>query len=203
MNLNSNVPFLYKFGRLILGPIFKLYYHPTIIGKENIPKKGSIVIAGNHKHLYDQCLTIVATKRGIHYMAKKEYFDGKFAWFFKGTGCISVDRSKKDPEAKEKALKVLKDGGAIGIFPEGTRNKTKEFLLPFKFGAVSMAQKTDSYIVPFGITGDYKFRSKNLTIQYGKPFKVSNMTLEEANEKLYDEVSTLMSVNLLLNRGKK
>ncbi len=203
MNLNSKVPFLYKFGKLILGPIFKLYYHPTIIGKENIPKKGSIVIAGNHKHLYDQCLTIVATKRGIHYMAKKEYFDGKFAWFFKGTGCISVDRSKKDPEAKEKALEVLKDGGAIGIFPEGTRNKTKEFLLPFKFGAVSMAQKTDSYIVPFGITGDYKFRSKNLTIQYGKPFKVSNMTLEEANQKLYDEVSTLMSVNLLLNRGKK
>ena len=189
MNLNSKVPFLYKFGKLILGPIFKLYYHPTIIGKENIPKKGSIVIAGNHKHLYDQCLTIVATKRGIHYMAKKEYFDGKFAWFFKGTGCISVDRSKKDPEAKEKALEVLKDGGAIGIFPEGTRNKTKEFLLPFKFGAVSMAQKTDSYIVPFGITGDYKFRSKNLTIQYGKPFKVSNMTLEEAN--------------LLLKRGKK
>jgi len=203
MNLNSKVPFLYKFGRFILGPIFKLYYHPTIIGEYNIPKKGSIVIAGNHKHLYDQCLTIIATKRGIHYMAKKEYFDGKFAWFFKGTGCISVDRSKKDPEAKDKALEVLKDGGAIGIFPEGTRNKTKEFLLPFKYGAVSLAQKTDSYIVPFGITGDYKFRSKNLTIQYGKPFKVSGMTLEEANKKLYDEVSTLMSVNSLLNGGEK
>lgn len=197
MTLTSKVPFLYKFGRFILGPIFKFYYNPKIIGKENIPKTGSILIVGNHKHLYDQCLTIVATKRGIHYMAKKEYFDNKkVAWFFKGTGCISVDRSKKDDNATSLALEVLKDNGAIGLFPEGTRNKTNEFLLPFKFGAVSMASKTDSYLVPFGITGDYKFRSKNLTIRYGNPFKVGNMTLEEANNKLYNEVKKLMSENL-------
>lgn len=197
MNLTSKIPFLYRFGRFILGPIFKFYYNPKIIGKENIPKTGSILIVGNHKHLYDQCLTIIATHRGIHYMAKKEYFDNKkVAWFFKGTGCISVDRSKKDDKATSLALDVLKDGGAVGLFPEGTRNKTKEFLLPFKFGTVSMAAKTDSYIVPFGITGDYKFRSKNLTIRYGKPFKVGNMDLEEANNKLYNEVKSLMEENL-------
>ncbi len=195
--MNRKVPFLYKFGKLILGPIFKWYYHPTIIGKENIPQDGSILIVGNHKHLYDQCLTIIATKRGIHYMAKREYFDDKkVACFFKGTGCISVDRSKKDEHATDLALSVLKDGGAIGLFPEGTRNKTESFLLPFKFGAVSMAKKTDSYLVPFGITGDYKFRSKNLTIRYGNPFKVNNMDLEEANNKLYYEVEMLMKQNL-------
>ena len=184
--MNSKIPILYKIGRFILGPIFKFYYNPTIIGKENIPKSGSILIVGNHKHLYDQCLTIIATKRGIHYMAR----------FFKGTGCISVDRSKKDNHAVDCALSVLKDNGAIGLFPEGTRNKTKEFLLPFKFGAVSMASKTDSLLVPFGITGDYKFRSKNLTIRYGKPFKVANMSLKEANDKLYKEVEILMKKNL-------
>lgn len=195
--MTSKVPFLYKLGRFILGPIFRFYYNPKIIGKENIPKEGSILIVGNHKHLYDQCLTIIATKRGIHYMAKKEYFDNKkVAWFFKLTGCISVDRSKKDNEATSLAIDVLKDNGAVGLFPEGTRNKTKEFLLPFKFGAVSMASKTNSYLVPFGITGEYKFRSKNLTIRYGKPFKVDNMTLEEANNKLYNEVKSLMKQNL-------
>ena len=195
--MTSKTPFLYKFGRFILGPIFKFYYNPKIIGKENIPKEGSILIVGNHKHLYDQCLTIIATKRGIHYMAKKEYFDNKkVAWFFKGTGCISVDRSRKDEEAVKSAIEVLKDGGAVGLFPEGTRNKTNEFLLPFKFGAVSMASKTDSYLVPFGITGDYKFRSKNLAIRYGKPFKVTDEDLEEANTKLYNEVKRLMQENL-------
>ncbi len=194
MMMNSRVPLLYKIGKLILTPIFKFYYNPKIINKEYIPKDGPIVIVGNHKHLYDQCLTIIATKRGIHYMAKREYFDNKkTAWFFKHTGCISVDRSKKDSEAVEQALDVLKDGGAIGLFPEGTRNKTDQLLLPFKFGAVSMAKKMDAYLVPFAITGDYKFRSKNLTIRYGKPFKVTNMDLESANKKLYNCVKKLMT----------
>lgn len=185
----------YKILRPILGPIFKWYYHPTIIGKENIPKEGPILIVGNHKHLYDQCLAIISTKRLIHYMAKKEYFDGKFAWFFKLVGCIPVDRSKKDPHATEEALKVLNNGWALGLFPEGTRNKTKEFLLPFKFGAVSMAKKTNATIVPFGITGDYKFRSKNLTIRFGKPYKIEQ-DLETENKKLERIVGSLMKENL-------
>ena len=92
---------------------------------------------------------------------------------------------------------MLRNDGAIGLFPEGTRNKTKDvFLLPFKFGTVSMAKKTDATIVPFGLTGDYKFRSKNLTIRYGEPFKVGDMDLETANNKLYEEIKSLMEKNL-------
>lgn len=193
----NKMPILYRIGRFILGPFFKWYYNPTIIGKENIPKEGAILIVGNHKHLYDQCLSIISTKRFIKYMAKREYFDNKKTrWFFKSVGCISVDRSVHDGKAKGEAIETLKNGGAIGLFPEGTRNKTQEFLLPFKFGAVSMAKKTDAYLVPFGITGDYIFRSKNLVIKYGKPFKVTDMELEEANNLLYEIVKKLMEDTL-------
>lgn len=193
----NKMPILYRIGRFILGPFFKWYYNPTIIGKENIPKEGAILIVGNHKHLYDQCLSIISTKRFIKYMAKREYFDNKKTrWFFKAVGCISVDRSVHDGKAKGEAIETLKNGGAIGLFPEGTRNKTKEFLLPFKYGAVSMAKKTDAYLVPFGITGDYVFRSKNLVIKYGKPFKVTDMELEEANNLLYETVKKLMEDTL-------
>lgn len=193
----NKIPILYRIGRFILGPFFKWYYNPTIIGKENIPKEGAILIVGNHKHLYDQCLSIISTKRFIKYMAKREYFDNKKTrWFFKAVGCISVDRSVHDGKAKGEAIETLKNGGAIGLFPEGTRNKTQEFLLPFKFGAVSMAKKTDAYLVPFGITGDYIFRSKNLVIKYGKPFKVTDMELEEANNLLYETVKKLMEDTL-------
>ena len=193
----SNLPERsYKFFKPILGLIYRIYYNPKIIGKENIPKEGAIIVAGNHKHVMDQCGPILATKRPIHYMAKKEYFDGHFAWFFKMMGCISVNRSIHDDVAKEKALSVLKDGKALGIFPEGTRNKTNAFLLPFKFGCVSMAKKTDAYIVPFAVTGDYKFRSKNLVYRIGKPFKVSNMELDVANKKLEKEIGNLMKKSL-------
>lgn len=187
----------YKLLTPIMRVLFRLYYNPKIINKGFIPKDGPILIVGNHKHVYDQCLTIMATKRVIHYMAKKEYFDSKMGWFFKLVGCIPVNRQIKDTKAVESALTVLRQGGAVGLFPEGTRNKTKDvFLLPFKFGTVSMANKTNATIVPFGLTGDYKFRSKNLTIRYGKPFKIGDMTLEEANQKLYNEVEALMKENL-------
>lgn len=266
-------PFLYRIGKFILGPIFKFYYHPIIKGKENLQVSGSKIIASNHIHLYDQCHSIISTKEFITFMAKKEYFDSKKTrWFFSSVGCIPVDREKKDTHAVESALDVLKNGGNVGIFPEGTRNGFKEekikelyayfqndieykifaekiarnkpseinhliklveekkiskdiildnldnsnkclqellknkiiseeeyfnsLLLEFKFGAVSMAQKTNSYIVPVAITGEYKFRSKNLVVNFGKPFKVTDMNLEDANKLLRDKVIKLMKENL-------
>lgn len=188
---DTNLP--YKIIKPILIGIFKLYCNPKSINKGDIPKKGPVLICGNHLHMLDQCMAVMHTNRVVHYMAKKEYFDGKFAWFFKAAGCISVDRSIKDEAAKNEAIRILENGGVIGIFPEGTRNKTKDqLLLPFKFGAVSMAKKTDATIVPFGAIGDYKFRSKNLKMKFGKPFKVTDMELEEANEKLYNTIKELV-----------
>lgn len=187
----------HKVGYFILRNLlkipFRLWYNPKITGASNIPKKGALIVCANHKHVMDQCPILISTKRMVHYMAKKEYFDGKFAWFFKMAGCISVNRSIKDTEASNRALNLLKEGYAVGLFPEGTRNKTKDQkLLPFKFGAVSMAKKTDAYLLPVGISGDYKFRSKNLKVRIGKPFKVGDMTLEEANELLKNKILELM-----------
>lgn len=175
----------YTFFKTLLGIVFNIYYRPKIINKKVIPKDGPIIVCGNHIHLYDQCMPILSTRRMLHYMAKKEYFDGKKAWFFKASGCISVNRAIHDSDAKQKALEVLKKGQALGIFPEGTRNKTDAILLPFKMGAVSMAQKTGATIVPYAITGKYKFWNNKLTCTFLKPFKVGpNDDLEKANEKL-------------------
>lgn len=206
MRKNKKKPEDRELGYKILTPFmrvaFRLWYNPKIIGAEKIPADGPIVIACNHKHLFDQCLTIMATKRVIHYLAKREYFDGKLAPFFKLVGCIPVDRARRDFSSAKSALAVLNKGGAIGIFPEGTRNKTDKFMLPLKSGAVSIAQKGGAYVVPCGLTGDYRFRSKNLTVRYGEPFSVSDMTVEEANEKLRGEIERLMLENLE-NESKK
>ncbi len=191
----------YSLLKPILGFLFKNYYRPIIINKNVIPKSGPIIICGNHMHVYDQCPIIISTKRVIHYMAKKEYFDGKLRWFFKITGCIPVNRSIKDENATNLAIEVLNNGGAIGLFPEGTRNKTNQFLLPFKFGAVSMAQKTNATIVPFGISGEYK-RKEKLMVRFGQPFKIGNMDLESANKKLYNEIEKLMKENIAALKTK-
>ncbi len=187
----------YKLFKPFLGFLFKIYYKPIIINKENIPLKGPIIICANHIHILDQCSIIISTKRVIHYMAKKEYFDGPYKWFFKITGCIPVNRQIKDKNASNLAIDVLNKEGAIGIFPEGTRNKTNEFLLPFKYGSVSMAKKTNATIIPVGITGKYK-RKEKLVVRFGTPFKVDEMSIEDANKKLYNEISNLMKENIKL-----
>ena len=122
---------LYDICRPTLGSLYKFYYNPKIIGAENIPTEGAFIIVGNHVNIMDQCNVMIKTKRYIHYMAKKEYFDkqykeGKFAWFFKGHACIPVDRSIKDNDAVEEAMAVLNKGQVLGLFPEGTRNAVKE-----------------------------------------------------------------------------
>ncbi|MDD4187733.1 MAG: lysophospholipid acyltransferase family protein [Bacilli bacterium] len=189
----------YCFLRGVLGFVFKILYRPKIINNNIIPKKGPIIVSGNHFHLFDQNLAIISTKRMIHYMAKIEYFqDKKVAWFFKMVGCIPVNREVKDEGAVESAIEVLENDYALGVFPEGTRNKTDKFLLPFKFGVVSMAQKTGAEIVPYAITGEYKiFKKNNLNIRFGKPFKVpKDMSLETANKKLFKEISDLKKKGL-------
>ena len=107
-------------------------------------------------------------------------------------GCISVDRSIHDKKAKTSAIEVLKDGGIVGIFPEGTTNKTDKIILPFKYGAVSIASKSNAYIVPFSITGAYFKR--NIKITYGKPYKASDDLVKE-NKILEDKVIKLLKEN--------
>ena len=176
---------------------YRIKYKPKIYGKENIPKKGPIILCGNHKHVLDQHNVMIVTNRCVHYMAKDEYFKGKQAWFFKAAGCIPVDRSIHDEVAKKKAYDILMKGGCVGIFPEGTRNKTlgtkdEVDLLPFKYGAVSLAKKTNALIVPFGIRGEYTGKNGNLTTHIGKPFSVKDMELKEANELLRQKILKLM-----------
>ena len=115
--------FNYQTGRKVVKGLFIPLYHPKIIGKDFIPKNGPIILCGNHLHVWDQVPVICSTKRTIHWMAKKEYFDSKMAWMYKGFECIPVDRYNNPHESKEIAIKYLKNGEAVGIFPEGTRNK--------------------------------------------------------------------------------
>ncbi|MBE5806583.1 MAG: 1-acyl-sn-glycerol-3-phosphate acyltransferase [Clostridiales bacterium] len=184
---------IYKILRPIFSIIFKTYYNPTIINNEYIPKNGAIVIAGNHKHALDPILVDTCTKRVVHTLAKKELHDGKFGWLFRAVGTIPVDlKAKQNKQALKSAIEYLNEGELINVSPEAKRNYTSEILLPFKVGAVVMAQRTNSKIVPYSIVGDYKFRSRNLKITFGEPIDVSKLSVEEANKLLYEKIKELI-----------
>lgn len=184
-------PILYK----ILIPLDRLYmsfYSPKRINKENIPKSNSIILAGNHTSVLDPLLLMSCTKRVIRFLAKKELNKGIITtWFFKNVGIIPVDRSKKNPEVIKEACDYLNNKEIIGIFPEGTINKTKDIIMPFKYGAVKMAKETNSMILPFAISGKYKLFRKSVKIIFGTPYKVTG-SLEEEKKKLEKEVIKLL-----------
>ena len=186
-------PIFYKITRPILAIFIKLY-RPTIIGNEFIPKEGRVILAGNHTSYLDPLLVAYGTKRCVHYFAKDSLYKGIKKPIFKGLGIIPVNRKIKDKNSLYKGIDVLNNDLVVGIFPEGTINKTDDIVMNFKFGAVKMAYETNSKIVPFSITHKYKFLKKSVKIEYGKPYNVSS-DLKKENDILMKKVKTMIIKN--------
>ena len=183
---------LYGFLKIIATVLLKILYRPKAYGIENIPTDGPIIFVGNHKHAFDAVVVMTHTKRIVHYMAKDSLFKGFHGFLFKQIGLIKVTRGKSNPMAIIESSNILQEGGTIGIFPEGTRNRTDAELLKFKHGAVVIAKKNNVPIIPFAIRGEYKIFRKGLNIEFGKPVDVSKMEIEKANEHIKNEVLNLL-----------
>ena len=183
---------LYKTLKSIYSPLLKILYRPKAIGTENIPKDGAIIFAGNHRHAFDPVVVMTHTKRTLHYMAKESLFKGFQGMILKSIGLIKIYRSKGNSIAVKEAIEILKNGGTVGVFPEGTRNKTDEELLRFRSGTVRIAKQSNTKIVPFAIKGRYKIFRKGLVIEFGKPVDVSDMEIEEANDYIRNEVLKML-----------
>ena len=179
----------YKMVKPITSFLFKILFRPTIKGIDNIPNDASCVLAGNHTKWLDPIMLVAISKRQVHFLAKKSLFKGPIGLIVKGMGAIPVDRSIHDKNALNNAINELNNNCVIGIFPEGTINNGNNLTLPFKIGAVKMAHDTNSYLVPFIITGKYKLFRKKITVEFLPKRKISsNLTLE--NEKLEKTVAS-------------
>ena len=161
----------------------KIFFRPTYIGTELIPTDVNFILAGNHTSYLDPLLLMSSTNKTIHFLAKDSLAKGIKGLLFRSMGIIPVNRKIHDKNALKTAEEELLNKKVIGIFPEGTINRTDEVTISFKIGAVKMAQDTDTLLVPFTITGKYKLFRKSVTIEFYSPYKVrEDLTIE--NEKL-------------------
>lgn len=185
----------YKVVKPIASFLIRLLFHPKVVGLENIPKSGRVVLAGNHTRFLDPVMLVGIVKRPIHFLAKKELFDGCLSFLVKGMGCVPVNRKIHDKSALNSAIDYLNKNLCVGIFPEGTINKTTDkVILPFKIGAVKMAHDTNSKIVPFIITGKYRIIGRRVTLEFLKPISVSD-DLDKSNEKLMNIIENKLKEN--------
>lgn len=190
---------------VVSGLVFgycKFVYRLNIIGKENIPKEGPLLFCGNHRTYLDPPIIIITAGRKMSFMAKEELKSN----FLIKTMCnlydgIWVKRDQKDISSLKDSLRVLKNGGCIGIFPEGTRNGLEKNDGKLKNGAAYMAIRTGAKIIPIGIQGTAKPFSKN-TIIYGEPLDFSKYSQtklldksveEKASEELKDSILELVN----------
>jgi 1-acyl-sn-glycerol-3-phosphate acyltransferase len=167
----------------------KIVYRYEVKGKENIPKEGALIFCGNHRSYLDPPLMVVTCPRKMRFMAKEELRkNGLFGFLCYAYNAIYVKRDSKDIGPLKEALKELKNGGCIGIFPEGTRNGIEKNEGKVKNGAAYMSLKTGAKLVPVGISGEEKPWHK-ITINYGKPLDYSELLKEKSAKELEDFVS--------------
>lgn len=207
---------------MIFAICFIILYIPLLIllptkvlCKHKFPKKKNkegFIISSNHLSNFDVMLFDIKFRRKIYYLAKKELFKNKLSGgFLKAVGAIKVDRQSSDVGAFKSAIKVLKNNKPLGIFPEGTRNKSEDYsnMMEVKSGAIVFASKTGVPIIPLAIYRRPKLFRRNVILVGDKfypqginPKKLTKEEIAQNTERLVETIN-LMHSQLKLKYDKK
>ncbi len=188
---------VYSFARSLVNSILSPIYRIEVIGKENIPADGGVLLCANHIDNLDPPVVGITAPRPVHFMAKEELFSvpvlGKIVPHL---NAFPVKRGMSDREALRKGLGILKDGKVLGLFPEGTRSKTGEMGKGLA-GAGFFALRSDAHVVPCAIIGPYK-AFKKLKVVYGKPIdmesiKEKKLNAEQTTDLIMGEIQELIN----------
>ena len=190
----------YPIGKRIIFPIAKLWIK-EINGTENIPKKSAFIICANHTSYMDHFgLAYVIIPRlnvKLHFLAKKEHFSGIQKIWHAYAGAIPLDRQKGGKKALMWAIKALKHGKIIGIYPEGTRSLNGK-LQEAKTGIARLVLAAKVPVVPTGLIGMYGIlpkgkylpKLKRATINIGKPLYFEKYYKKKINDKILRKITT-------------
>jgi len=172
---------LLRHGRPAAVGILRHRWDLTVRGVEQVPADGPLVVVANHVGFLDGPLMAILTPRPVHVLAKREMYHGPLGGLLSATGQIPVLREGPDPAAVKSALRVLRDGGAVGLFPEGTRGSGE--VERVKPGAAYLAMAAGATVVPLvflgtrlpgGSNGSLPPAGSALVLSFGEPFDVDH-----------------------------
>lgn len=179
----------YKFVISTFKLFSKIFFKYEVIGANNIPNEGNLIVASNHKSNLDPIFIAASIEnRTVAAVGKKELFNFKpLAYILTKLNVIPINRDNPDISTIKNILKSIKNGYVLGIFPEGTRIKESGFG-EAKAGLSMFAIKGKAMVVPISIISNYKLFNK-VTIYIDKPISFEDYYREKLNTKDYERLS--------------
>ncbi|XVV14538.1 lysophospholipid acyltransferase family protein [Actinoplanes sp. CA-131856] len=203
---------------VVLGPLLKLLFRPDVRGLSHLPRNGPVILACNHLSFSDSIFTPLVVDRRVTFVAKAEYFTGKGikGWlmrqFFAGTGTIPVDRSggKAAQAALETLLRVLREGGIAGIYPEGTRSPDGR-LYRGKTGVARLALESGAPVVPVALlntdeiqpTGTLMPKIQRVRLRFGAPLDFSRYAPSKGDRFVERAITDEIMYELMALSGRE
>ena len=193
---------LFAVVKFFLLPFFRIFFRMHVSGAENVPAEGAVIIAPNHKSFWDSFFIGLCVKRHIRFMGKSELFKSWQGPLILRLGAFPVRRGESDEEALETARTILRQGGMLALFPEGTRVRDPDALGDPRRGAGRLAIETGAPMVPAAITGTESLffgplpKPRRVQIAFSKPIEVGDLPATPASaeelvgETVWPEVET-------------
>ena len=183
----------YRFFYTLFVGIVRLIFRIKVVGAENEPKEGAVLVCSNHISAADPVIICAAMKNQVCFMAKKELFKiPVVSWLIKILGAFPIDRGGKDVGAIKKAVSYLEEGKRVGIFPQGTRHpgeNPRETSL--KNGAAMITIRAKSDVLPVYIhrKGNKPGLFKKTIVIIGKPIKFESFNYDSENSSEYGRIT--------------
>jgi glycerol-3-phosphate dehydrogenase (NAD(P)+) len=188
-------PVVYWIVRGILQPFFRVYFRLRRIRTDHIPSEGPVLLASNHRSFSDPFMIGICLGRPLRFVAKVELFEKRWqAWLLLALGAFPIRRGESDEDAMETARVILERGGAVGIFPEGTRVRPGPLEEP-KRGIGRLALETGAPVVPVSIIGTedirkaWRIRPRRVTVRCGRPLTFPRPLDGSATPHLAEEIT--------------
>lgn len=195
---------VYGVCHYVLRVMFDMFFRGEVVGLENMPKRGGVLLAANHASHLDPPMIGCQISRQIAYFARKTLWKGGISsWWLDSVGTIPVDRDGgQDVSAIKRVLKALKEERGLILFPEGTRSPDGR-LQPAKAGVGFIACKTQVPVVPVRIFGSFEAFGKGrkprpwpVTIVFGKPIPPSVYDDPKAGKERSQRASDLIMAEI-------